>query len=981
MTTQTSSSDAIHDQSAQVEFQELPGKMATMIANKPAPPHQKMKRPPSAVPSNANGVKTSQSPSPSLAHKRLPSTIKHPPSANAAGVNGTNGIVNGAARLSNRRRDSQKPGDVQPRSSRPNKIGPGEVNPDKRKRLAEPYVNMASYILRKFKNKQPSLIIHLHLTHFRFDQQDVGFSYNSPMKIILEHLRSQTVPHDMIEELNAAGVKFYEGCLIVQVQDHRTTGSNSQTSSSTTGNDKNVPFSIHNYNEHLTPSPFVPYPKSAATSDPSSKIEKSKQDIGKTEKESSQGDYSQKGPPKGPRIFTTVLFPTQQSVEEELYVLANTPDPRANNRKQSQASASSRTPASATMPHPPTPLSAVPPTLTAGPPSKKQKMLLKESDVRELQTKLTTSFAHPLYLEPVASLQEASKLIQCLTDSLHKEHLPSPKTRKRTVAELEADEAHAASEQRFMLIMDERLAASAAGTKAGNVDGEAGAAVFEPRFERFKTIENIKAAHREKEQQMQEARAQQQAQIQAANKIKQEQVEQQKLFVEKKNAEAAQREQQLRMHAMQNSQNVQQQKVTLAALQHQQQQLAANPSLHGHGPTANGTMTNQQNIPVNSQPPHSSPISRHMTPHSNPRSSPLVGNVPHSVPMNVTSSGQGITSSPARPTSAAQHGHPGGSAAMVARGSQQRPPSRMGTPSMPTGTPSMQHGTPVIKQGTPTPRITQGSPPNGMSHNPMTNSSGMAGHHMGGQPNASELYDRYQREQRAAHQIRQQQFQVLQQQNLANNMSPNHGMSPMHMAPQTPNLQHLAAQNQGISQQTLRAYQARQSEYHRQMNGAGGPNQMHMPSPTPNPHGRPMPPQPPHPSAPVGNASSQGQLQQRAQAQQHQEAQMQMALYNRAFTGLMKTLAEQYGAEAAVPPEAEQAARQKAVAMAKSETLKRQQQRIMRMAGGMGGPGGGGGGMNAMNGTNGMNVMNGMNGMNSMYGMGAMGAMGMHQMQ
>lgn len=33
------------------------------------------------------------------------------------------------------------------------------------------------------------------------------------MKIILEHLRAQTVPHDMVEELNAAGVRFYEGAL------------------------------------------------------------------------------------------------------------------------------------------------------------------------------------------------------------------------------------------------------------------------------------------------------------------------------------------------------------------------------------------------------------------------------------------------------------------------------------------------------------------------------------------------------------------------------------------------------------------------------------------------------------------------------------------------------------------------------------------------------------------------------------------------
>ncbi|KAL8874858.1 MAG: hypothetical protein Q9198_006707, partial [Flavoplaca austrocitrina] len=744
--------------------------MATVVANKPAPPHQKLKRPPSAVPPNTNVVKTSQSPSPSLAHKRLPSTIKHPVGASGASggsASGPNGMANSAVRPNNR----------QPRLNRPSKNGPGENNPDKRRKLAEPYVNMTSHILKKFKNKPPSLIIHLHPTHFRFDQQDGTFPYTSPMKFLLEHLRSQTIPHDMIEELNAAAVKYYE----VQVQDHRTIGSNSQPSSSAAANDKNVPFSIHNYNEHLTPSPFVPYPKSASTSDSSPKNDGPKSDGGKIDRETLQSDgRAQKSPAKGPRIFTTVLFPTQQSIEEELFILANTPDPRSNSRKQSQASASNRTPASTTMPHPPTPLSAVPPTPSAGPPVKKQKMLLKESDMRGLQTQLTTSSAHPLYLEPVANLQEASKLIQCLTNSLHKGSLPSPKTRKRTVAELEADEAQAASEQRFMLIMDERLAASAVGNKANGADGEAGAAVFEPRFERFKTIESIKAAHREKEHMIQEARAQQQAQIQAANKIKQEQLEQQKLLIQKRNAENAHREQQLRAlqaQAAQNAQNAHnsQQKATMAALQHQQEQLAANQNFSSHGPNGNGFVANQQNTPANSQPPHSSPISRKMTPHSNPRSSPMVGSVPHSVPMNVTTSGQGVTSSPARPPSAAQHGHPVGGVAMVSRASQQRPPSRMGTPSMPNGTPSMQHGTPVMKQGTPTPRINQGSPPNGMPHTPMMSSSAMAAQHFNGQPVTAELNHQYQQRQIEAHQlqIRQQQQRVLQQQqqNMANGTS------------------------------------------------------------------------------------------------------------------------------------------------------------------------------------------------------------------
>ncbi|CAL8574716.1 hypothetical protein XPA_000670 [Xanthoria parietina] len=947
--------------------------MATVIANKPAPPHQKLKRPPSAVPTNTNGVKTSQSPSPSLAHKRLPSTMKHPAGASGVAVNGSNGLVPAAARLNNRRRESQKPGDIQPRSTRPSKGGQGDNNSDKRKKLAEPYVNMTTYILKKFKNKQPSLIIHLHPTHFRFDQQDGSFSYNSPMKFLLQHLRSQTIPHDMIEELNAAAVKYYEGCLIVQVQDHRTIGSNSQPPSSTATNDKNVPFSIHNYNEHLTPSPFVPYPRSAIASDTSPKIESSKSDTGKTEKETMQGDSkAQKCLAKSPRIFTTVLFPTQQSTEEELYILANTPDPRSNNRKQSQASASNRTPASTTMPHPPTPLSAVPPTPSAGPPAKKQKMLLKESDMRALQTNLTTSSAHPLYLDPVDSLQEVSKLIQCLTDSFHKGNLPSPTTRKRTVAELEADEAQAASEQRFMLIMDERLAASAVGAKAGGNDGEAGAAVFEPRFERFKTIESIKAAHREKEQQMQEARAQQQAAQQAANKLKQEHLEQQKLIMEKRNADAH-REQQIRSlqaaQNAQNAQNAQQQKPTMASLQHQQQQLAATQNPHGHGPNGTGIMANQQNMPANSQPPHSSPVSRHMTPHSNPRSSPMVGPVPHSVPMNVTSSGQGITSSPARPPSAAQHGHPAGGVAMVAKGSQQRPPSRMGTPSMPNGTPGMQHGTPVIKQGTPTPRINQGSPQNGMPFTPMLGSSGIAAQHINGQPITPEMQEQYHRA-RQLH-IQQQQARAIQQhqqQNMANGMSPNHGMAPMHMPPQTPNLQHLAAQNQHV-----RAYQVQQAEHHRQMNGNGGPNQMQMPVGTPNPYGRPMPPQPPHPSAPVGNPSPQ---QQQLRAQQSHAARMQMAYQQRAFADCMKPLMQQYGSQAAVPPELLHDARQKAVMMAKGAMVQQQRQhQAQMMAAQRAGAMAGGGGMNGINGMNGMNGMSGMSGMSGINGMNAMSGM------
>lgn len=72
-------------------------------------------------------------------------------------------------------------------------------------------VKTTSYVLKKYSKCQPSLIIHLHPTHFRFENQDGSFPYNSEMKVVIEHLKEGTVPHDMMEELVKGGVRFYEG--------------------------------------------------------------------------------------------------------------------------------------------------------------------------------------------------------------------------------------------------------------------------------------------------------------------------------------------------------------------------------------------------------------------------------------------------------------------------------------------------------------------------------------------------------------------------------------------------------------------------------------------------------------------------------------------------------------------------------------------------------------------------------------------------
>ncbi|KAL8811950.1 MAG: hypothetical protein Q9223_007409, partial [Gallowayella weberi] len=225
------------------------------------------------------------------------------------------------------------------------------------------------------------------------------------------------------------------------------------------------------------------------------------------------------------------------------------------------------------------------------------------------------------------------------------------------------------------------------------------------------------------------------------------------------------------------------------------------------------------------------------------------------------------------------------------------------------------------------------------------NPTGFAAQHISGQPITPEMQERYQRDRAHQMQIRQQQIHAQQQQNMANSMSPNHGMSPMHMNPHTPNLQHLAAQNQGLNQQTIRAYQTQQQDFiHRQMNGGGMPNPM-MASATPNPHGRAMPPQPPHPGA-GGSLTPQ---QQRLQQQQHATARIQYTYQNNIYNNYMKQLIQQYGSEATIPPEQVQAARQRAAMAARNAVVQKQnqmrqqqhqqQQQMMaaQMAGGMGG--------------------------------------------
>ncbi|KAK5014706.1 hypothetical protein LTR60_003223 [Cryomyces antarcticus] len=472
------------------------------------------------------------------------------------------------------RRESQRPSLTKSNG----RAGPGDgVNDSKAQKgkLSEPLgivhgnqMRTSEHVLQKFKGKPPSLIVHLYPTHFRFDQQDGNFGYKSPMAVFLEHCRKETVPHDMLEELFQSNVTFYDGCLIVQVHDHKTSAGTAASQNPTTnavGAGLTQPSSIHNYNEHLTPSPYAPYPvksnslDQAKTSPLMDQKEKDKENMPAP----AQLGSARRKTASESKITHIVLHSTPLSLHNEISILASTPasDSRINKRQQNMTSngkdgATPSTPLTASMP--PTP------TISRGSVAKRPKMMLEEKDVHAFEAEVMVSSETPLYLEPAQNFGHAQAILDALRHPLHENKPPPPKTRKRTTAELAAEDARDAEEERFMLLMDERLgsltSAAAAGVGSSTAEGQGGAAAFEPRFSRFKTLENIRMRHEESVRVKKEADARlalEKRQLDAEMAKRKAEVEQQRQKMQRRQEQLMQ--QQAMMAATQQQQQQQQQ--------------------------------------------------------------------------------------------------------------------------------------------------------------------------------------------------------------------------------------------------------------------------------------------------------------------------------------------------------------------------------------------------------------------------------------
>ncbi|TKA61601.1 hypothetical protein B0A55_11475, partial [Friedmanniomyces simplex] len=265
----------------------------------------------------------------------------------------------------------------------------------KRRKIEEPYVRDNGYILKKHKGNQPSIVIHLHNNHWKFGGQDSSFGYDSQMAVVLKHLRHGTVPHEMIGELLGELVVWYDGCLIVEVHNHRT----AEGKEKGRARDDEKKFSMHAYNEHITPSGLAPYPKKVRTDEDAGK------GTGAGGSEDGQHEKQKEKGKEGPKIFTTVLHPTELSWHHESLLYANTPASEMRSKKNGSTDA----PASA---QPPTPSLSVPPTplmTTRGPLTKDQKMCFEAGELNSFMADVLVATEPPLYLDPVDNPFDAQR--------------------------------------------------------------------------------------------------------------------------------------------------------------------------------------------------------------------------------------------------------------------------------------------------------------------------------------------------------------------------------------------------------------------------------------------------------------------------------------------------------------------------------------------------------------------------------------------
>lgn len=79
----------------------------------------------------------------------------------------------------------------------------------------------AGDVLTAYSHELPSITIHLNDGSFRFGRQPGIFTFDSPAAAFLDCIRAQRVPVGLLDVFSEANVPFRDGCLVVEIHDHR----------------------------------------------------------------------------------------------------------------------------------------------------------------------------------------------------------------------------------------------------------------------------------------------------------------------------------------------------------------------------------------------------------------------------------------------------------------------------------------------------------------------------------------------------------------------------------------------------------------------------------------------------------------------------------------------------------------------------------------------------------------------------------------
>ncbi|GEQ70967.1 hypothetical protein JCM33374_g4648 [Metschnikowia sp. JCM 33374] len=182
------------------------------------------------------------------------------------------------------------------------------------------FASTSQEILKKFAKYPPSLTFHIYDSHYRFNntQDSSIIPKESPMaQSFLKHIIREEIPVEMTELLKDFAVRFYDGCLVLQVYDHRhmvpVAGANSGANSSQSSNSAQSSAPGHtSQGQNAGPKPASSSSgTSSSTSGASSAPDKSGH---ATPKDTS-------APPSNlsrPKTYRTLLRPTPQSLYYDL---------------------------------------------------------------------------------------------------------------------------------------------------------------------------------------------------------------------------------------------------------------------------------------------------------------------------------------------------------------------------------------------------------------------------------------------------------------------------------------------------------------------------------------------------------------------------------------------------------------------------------------------------------------------------------------